>query len=141
MNVYLASSWRNAEQPRVLKLLRDAGHPTYDFREPTPGEHGFSWKETTADGQPPRTVASLLASLQHPVAVHGFDLDMLALRQCTAVVLLLPCGRSAHLEAGWAAGAGKLVVVYTRDGEEPELMYRMCHDVVGDDAALLRVLG
>ena len=35
-----------------------------------------------------------------------------ALRACDGCVLVLPSGRSAHLEAGWAAGAGKRVVVY-----------------------------
>lgn len=141
MNIYLASSWRNPEQPRVLKVLRDAGHQVYDFREPVPGGRGFHWTETTPDGKPPRSAASLLAALKHPVAEQGFSYDMRALESCQACVLLLPCGRSAHLEAGWAVGAGKLVVIYTRDGEEPELMYKMCHDIVADDAHLLRVLG
>lgn len=27
-------------------------------------------------------------------------------------VLALPCGRSAHLEAGWMSGAGKKLIVY-----------------------------
>jgi hypothetical protein len=55
-------------------------------------------------------------------------------------VLLLPCGRSAHLEAGWAAGAGRRVVVYTRDGEEPELMYKMCAAIVDTDTQLIEAL-
>lgn len=40
-------------------------------------------------------------------------------------VLLLPCGRSAHLEAGWMKGAGKKVFafIYSGDRIEPELMY------------------
>lgn len=32
--IYLASSWRNEHQPRILALLRDAGHEVYDFRHP-----------------------------------------------------------------------------------------------------------
>ncbi len=40
-------------------------------------------------------------------------------------VLCLPCGRSAHLEAGWMKGAGKKVIAYIHPGEgiESELMY------------------
>jgi nucleoside 2-deoxyribosyltransferase len=41
-----------------------------------------------------------------------------------AGVLLLPCGRSAHLEAGYFVGSGKPLFVLLADGE-PELMYRM----------------
>ena len=41
-----------------------------------------------------------------------------------AFVLLMPCGRSAHLEAGWAIGAGKPTAILLSAGE-PELMYKM----------------
>lgn len=39
-------------------------------------------------------------------------------------VLVMPCGRSAHLEAGWFVGAGKPTLILLENGE-PELMYRM----------------
>jgi nucleoside 2-deoxyribosyltransferase len=139
LNIYLASSWRNLDQPRVLSVLRDAGHKVYDFRSPTPDNHGFGWHSVDPDGAP-MTVQRYLKAIMHPVADHGFRLDMTALRQCDAVVLLLPCGRSAHLEAGWAVGAGRRVVVYTRDGEEPELMYKMCAAIVSTDDELRMVL-
>ena len=38
---------------------------------------------------------------------------------------MLPCGRSAHTEAGWMAGAGKKVIAYIPEKEDPELMYKM----------------
>ena len=52
------------------------------------------------------------------------------MRWCDACLLLLPSGRSAHLEAGWSLGAGKAVAVlchYCLDPDEfePELMYLM----------------
>jgi hypothetical protein len=38
--------------------------------------------------------------------------------------LLLPCGRSAHLEAGYVCGQGKEVfVLLSYEQFEPELMY------------------
>jgi hypothetical protein len=52
----------------------------------------------------------IVRMLSHPAAEDGFALDMGALEWCDACVLVLPCGRSAHLEAGWAAGAGKFTV-------------------------------
>ena len=51
---------------------------------------------------------------------------MTALDACEACVLVLPCGRSAHLELGHASGAGKRTIVLLAEGCEPELMYRMC---------------
>jgi hypothetical protein len=44
-------------------------------------------------------------------------------------VLVLPCGRSAHLEAGWFCGQGKRCIILTRDGEEPELMALLATDI------------
>jgi hypothetical protein len=45
-------------------------------------------------------------------------------------VLLLPCGRSAHLEAGYFVGAGKeLNIVLSNEKFEPELMYKMTNNI------------
>lgn len=44
-------------------------------------------------------------------------------------VLILPCGRSAHLEAGWFCGQGKRCIILTQDGEEPELMALLATDI------------
>jgi len=38
--------------------------------------------------------------------------------------LVLPCGRSAHLELGWFCGQGKQTIVLL-DQMEPELMVKM----------------
>jgi len=32
--IYLASSWRNEEQPFLVKMLEAEGHLVYDFRNP-----------------------------------------------------------------------------------------------------------
>ena len=47
-------------------------------------------------------------------------------------VLVLPCGRSAHTEAGWFAGKGLKTIVYMPEKQEPELMYKLFHAVVGN---------
>ena len=47
-------------------------------------------------------------------------------------LLLLPCGRSAHTEAGWMKGAGKRVVVYIPEMHEAELMYKLFDLVSGN---------
>lgn len=89
MKIYLASSWRNADQPRVLALLRAAGHKVYDFRNPVPGNEGFQWKAVDPEG-PPDTVLRLRKALVHPVAQQGFMFDLRALVEAEATVLLLP---------------------------------------------------
>lgn len=124
MKVYVASSWRNPHQQDVVATLREAGHEVYDFRHPAPGNEGFHWSEIDPAWQQWQPW-DFRDALQHPIAREGFRRDMDALRGCDACVLVLPCGRSAHLEMGWAVGAGKLTVAYIPQREEPELMYRM----------------
>jgi len=124
LKVYLASSWRNPQQPAFVAAIREAGHECYDFRNPAPGRNGFAWREIEPEWQEWDAPRFRMA-LRHLIAVEGFDLDMNALRWCDACVLLLPCGRTAHLEAGWAVGAGKRVYVVLAGQNEPELMYRM----------------
>ena len=124
MRIYVASSWRNPTQPVMVTTLRDAGHEVYDFRNPRPGDNGFHWSEIDPNWQR-WTPSQFRQPLHHRFAVRGFKSDMEALQACDACVLVLPCGRSAHLEAGWAAGAGKRLIILIADGCEPELMYRM----------------
>lgn len=110
MKIYVASSWRNPWQLGVVSLLRESGHDVYDFREPEEGVRGFAWTDIDAGWQTWRPDAYRRA-LTHPIAEEGFSRDMNALRDCDACVLVLPCGSSAHLELGWAIGAGKRTAV------------------------------
>lgn len=122
MNIYVASSWRNAGQPAVVQALRNAGHEVYDFREPSPGEQGFSWSYIDPlwqDWKRPQYIEAL----EHPIAELGYAKDFAAMKAADCCVLVQPCGRSAHVEAGWFAGQGKPVFVLLDEGEA-ELMYK-----------------
>ncbi len=122
MRIYVASSWRNPLQTEVVATLRLCGHEVYDFRNPTPGNHGFGWRQCEM-APPPWPGEKLREVLRHPIARQGYAHDMGALRECEACVLVLPCGRSAHWELGWAMGAGKPGYVLMLGPDEPELMY------------------
>lgn len=140
--VYVASSWRNLQQPEIVAALRTEGHEVYDFRNPAPGNAGFRWTAVDSDAAnwTPLRYATLVT--EHPVAAHGFVLDKAALDWCDTCVLALPCGRSAHLEAGYAIGQGKQVVVLLHEDKfEPELMYLLADQIVmsiGDLLVYLR---
>ncbi|RWN78057.1 MAG: hypothetical protein EOS02_09865 [Mesorhizobium sp.] len=118
--IYLASSWRNPHQPWLVQLLRNEGHDVYDFRNP-PHSTGFSWPEIGLE-LPCSADEYRTALLTHPRAAQGFNADFAAMRWADVGLLVLPCGRSAHLELGWMAGAGKRTLILTQDNEEPELM-------------------
>lgn len=125
--IYVASSWRNPHQPKVVEVLRAAGHEVYDFRNPTPGNQGFSWRQTETPGYQhgDKVSADLWRRMvDHPVALEGYAHDMGAMKWADVCVYVLPCGRSASFEAGWFLGAGKQLVVYAPEPTEPELMFR-----------------
>ncbi|MBP5566742.1 MAG: hypothetical protein J6X57_04555, partial [Bacteroidales bacterium] len=78
--------------------------------------------------------------LHHPLAERQFAADLEALKAYDTCVLVLPCGRSAHTEAGWCAGAGMKVIVYIPEMMEPELMYKLFDKVVDNLDDLVKTL-
>lgn len=137
--IYVASSWRNTHQPAVVEALRGAGHEVYDFRNP-PGGTGFQWSAIDPDWQQWTTeeYRDLLGG--HRVAKAGFKSDFDAMQAADTCVLVLPSGRSAHLEAGWMAGKGRTVFVLQLTKEEPELMYLMTDGIAASLVELLDLL-
>lgn len=128
MKVYVASSWRCARQPDVVLALREAGHEVYDFKNPAPGQSGFGWKQVTPN-PPPWSAEETREVLAHPIAEQGFAYDIGAMQWCDAIVMVQPCGRSAALELGWGACAGKLTVALLADEQEPELMLKVADKI------------
>ena len=132
MKIYVASSWRNDYQQKVVKVLREYGHEVYDFKNPSETDKGFAWSDIDENWQK-WNHEQYLNALQHPIAEKGFLNDFNAMRWADACVLVMPCGRSAHVEAGWMQGAGKPTIILLQNEAEPELMYKMfelvCYDI------------
>ena len=122
--IYVASSWRNTYQPGVVEALLGDGHAVYDFRNPPHGRGGFHWGDIDPKWQT-WTTAQYRAMLDSPLAIEGYTQDKSGMQWADTGVLVLPCGRSAHLEAGYFAGAAKPLFVYIPEKIEPELMYGM----------------
>jgi hypothetical protein len=116
-------------QPGIVTALRSVGHEVYDFKKPNRESNGFHWSEIDG-GWRNWTPEQYRTSLQHPTAQDGFLSDFNAMEWADTCVLVLPCGRSAHLEAGWFIGQGKPTYILMLDQQEPELMYLMASRVV-----------
>ena len=126
LRIYVASSWRNTYQPGVVEALRADGHIVYDFKD----SEGFHWKEVDPLWKE-WTPQTYITGLKHQCAFRGFNRDMTALMECDVCVYVMPCGVSASLEAGYAKGAGKPLLVYVPELREPDLMVKMA-DLVTD---------
>jgi len=135
MRIYVASSWRNIHQPGIVTMLKRHGHSVYDFRNPEPGNTGFQWSAIDKNWQH-WTPKQYKTALTHEVAQEGFDLDINALAECGACLLVAPCGRSSHLELGFAVGSGKRTAIYIPQPQEPELMYKMAGRILLNEGEL-----
>jgi hypothetical protein len=146
-SIYVASSWRNLMQQAVVLTLDAAGFAVYDFKNP-PNNTGFHWSEVGL----PNTIGArandeveidkYLKALEDPRSIEGFKSDFDAMKAADIFVLVLPCGRSAHLELGWAVGAGKRTCIYApEESLTPELMYKMVDHIAPTMMDLLGWLG
>jgi|GEM_PF-1045368 len=122
-DLYIASSWRNSYYPEVVEFAKRYVS-VYDFRNP-PGNKGFSWAEIDPNWKNWTLEQYQQILDEHPRAQEAFNVDMSALKSAKATLLVGPCGRSAHLELGYAVGAGQHTAVYLPEMQEPELMYGM----------------
>ena len=138
-SIYVASSWRNEYYPEVVVKLREAGFDVYDFRNPPSGDPGFKWGSIDP-GFMDWTPSQYRNMLRHPKAERQFQNDIEAMQACDVCVLVLPCGRSAHTEAGWFAGKGKRVLAYIPEKQEPELMYKLFDEVCCSIKELIEAL-
>jgi hypothetical protein len=134
--IYVASSWRNDRQPEAVSALRRDGYDVYDFKD----AEGFRWSEVDG-GYHDWDFDGWRQGLTHDAAERGFKRDMDALVGADACVLVLPCGRSAHLEAGYAIGQGKPTAIWVPEYDTPDLMVKMAGlltDSLADVALWLR---
>lgn len=122
--IYVASSWRNLYYNHTIHCLQNEGFTIYDFKNPEIGNNGFSWRSVDPDWNKANPI-KYREMLSNPIAVRGFNLDLEGLNKSDSCLLILPSGRSAHLEAGYMIGQLKPTAIYIPEPIEPELMYKL----------------
>lgn len=129
--VYVASSWRNKDQPVALSILRQCGCEVYDFR----GGPAFIWGHILPATP---TLQVFREALGHQIAAEAYRADRAALDRATHGLLVQPGGRSAHLEIGYLVGRGIPTAVWYPDSqvEHLELMLKMCDTLLCGDEEL-----
>lgn len=107
MRIYIASSWKNEEAVRDLAhLLRGKGHEVDCFCDVSSGRYVFHFSEIGALDD-----LDAITFLEDERVQRAFAEDKKWMDWAEAVIMLLPCGKSAHLEAGYAKGQGKKLVI------------------------------
>ncbi len=128
VSIYLIGSLRNPVVPTLANELRQDSLEVFDNWYSAGERADDAWRDyERARGH------SYAEALGNHSAKHVYAFDSFHLNRCHAAVLVLPAGRSGHLEAGVAAGQGKPVFMLLDPDGEPErldvmsqFLYRVC---------------
>lgn len=119
MRIYIISSLKNEKVPVLARKLRELGHEVIDDWY-APGPEADDWW-TRYEKNRGRTFREALRGLH---VEHVFNFDRRWIESSDAVILLLPCGKSGHLEFGYAIGRGKKgIIVLDKEPEKFDIMY------------------
>lgn len=112
MKIYLASSWKNEETVfQLAEYLRHFNHEVDAFVDTSGGRFVFHFSEI---GNPDELDA--VSFLRDERSQRAFVEDKKWLGWAECCILVLPAGRSAHLEAGYAKGQDKHLIIFAPDG-------------------------
>lgn len=127
--VYLIGSLRNPEIPNIANRLRDEGFDVFDDWFAA-GEHADDIWQAYEQNTRKRTFAQ---ALKGKASKHVYEFDRENLDAADTVVLVMPAGKSGHLELGWALGRGKKgYILMEGEPERFDVMYRFSNGVFYD---------
>lgn len=123
--IYLIGSLRNANITTIAREVRTLGLEVFD-----------DWFAAGPNADDCWQAYEKLRGLSYPDALrswaarHVFEFDKSHLDRSDAAVLVLPAGRSGHLELGYMAGRGKpTYVLFDQEPERWDVMYGFCTGV------------
>jgi hypothetical protein len=137
MRIYLIGSLRNPEVPALAARMRENGHEVFDDWFAAGPEADDYWQKYEQSRG--HTYAQGLAGY---AANHVFEFDKHHLDRAHAGVLLLPAGKSGHLELGYLIGQGKPCYILLA-AEHParwDVMYKFATGVFSEVAQLIDAL-
>jgi hypothetical protein len=112
MKVYIATSWKmQVAAKQMADSLRRLGHEVDCFCDQSTGRYVFHWTEFVEKEEELQNY-NAISFLADPRTRRAFEEDRGYIDWCDAVVMIHPCGKSAHLEAGYAKGIGKKLFMW-----------------------------
>lgn len=125
-SLYVIGSLRNPEIPKIADEMRTFGFDVFDDWYAAGPKADDHWKEyEQGRGR------SYIQALDGRAATQVFRYDKSNLDRCSAAVLVLPAGKSGHLELGYFIGSGKPGFILMPPGDDRwDVMYRFATRVV-----------
>ena len=134
--IYIIGSLGNELIPDIAnEIEKGTGHVCFDdWFAPGPRADDH-WKEY--EEKRGRTYAE---ALEGHAATHIFHFDKYHLDTSFAGVLILPAGKSCHLELGYMVGMGKRTYVLMNNPERWDLMYQFATGIALDMEQLIEMI-
>ncbi len=108
MKIYLASSWKNEELVLSTQhILEQNGHEVDAFCDSSKARFVFHYSAI-----PNYQTLDAIQFMNVLQIKKVFEEDKKWIDWADAVVMILPCGKSAHLEAGYAKGQAKKFYIF-----------------------------
>jgi nucleoside 2-deoxyribosyltransferase len=134
--IYLIGSLRNPEVPKFANRLRAQGFEVFDDWYAAGPEADDKWMEY--EKQRGHTFAE---ALNGHAAYHVWEYDKKHLQRADAAILLMPAGKSGHLELGYFMGLGKPgYILMEREPDRFDVMYRFTNITHTDEQSLTKAL-
>lgn len=134
--IYIIGSLRNPAVPQLANDLRKARHEVFDDWYAAGPEADDYWQKYEK-----KRGNDFVSALDGYAARHVFEYDRMHLDRARAGVLILPAGKSGHLEAGYLLGQGKPVyILLDKEPERFDVMYRFATKVFTNRVALIKHL-
>lgn len=134
--IYLIGSLRNPRVPELAGKLRARGHEVFDDWYAAGPEADDYWQRyEQARGN------SYVEGLKGHAARHVFNYDRGHLDRMGVAVLVLPAGKSGHMEFGYMVGQGKPgFILLDKEPERWDVMYGFATEVLMSEDRLFEAL-
>lgn len=134
--LYLIGALKNPEIPRLASKLRQNGWDVFDDWFAAGPEADDYWRDyEKGRGR------GIVEALQGHAGRHVFGFDKQHLDEAGTGLLVLPAGRSGHLELGYMAGLGRpCYVLLAGDPDRYDVMYQFATRVFATEDELLENL-
>ena len=124
-SIYIIGSLRNNAVVQFANELDALGFEAFaDWISPGPDADDFLRDYSKARGR------DYKQTLQSYAAKHIFEFDLHHINRCDAAIMLMPAGKSGHLELGFVRGLGKPgYILFDKEPDRVDVMYQFATDI------------
>jgi len=125
--IYIIGSLRNKNVPIIANKIRKINKEWEIFDSwVAPGPHADDYLRDYAKAKG----LTYKETLKDWAATHIFAFDQKHIKRATDLVMVMPAGKSGHLELGWGMGRKKRgYILFDKEPKRVDIMYQFVTDI------------